>query len=47
VARPAGSDTVMAPCRRQKPHWQARTCSSAAGLVAWSVPRIAPQWHVP
>ncbi len=37
----------MAPCRVQNEHWHARTCSSAAGLVAASVPRIAPQWQVP
>ena len=47
MALPAGSLTVIAPCRVQNEHWHARTCSSAAGLVAASVPRIAPQWQVP
>jgi hypothetical protein len=29
VALPAGSDAVMAPCRVQKEHWQARTCNAS------------------
>ena len=37
----------MAPWRVQKPHWQARSSSSAAGFVASKTARIAPQWQLP
>jgi hypothetical protein len=33
--------------RRQKPHWQARTRVSAAGLLSSSFTRMAPQWQTP
>jgi hypothetical protein len=37
----------MEPWRRQNPHWQARTSSASAGLLAAKAARIAPQWQLP
>src|SRR3569832_438037 len=43
--KPSVSLTVLAPCRRQKPRWQART--GVLSLDARNEAVTLPQWHWP
>src|SRR5213078_2962820 len=46
-ARPAGSEVVRAPCRRQKLQSQARSGSSRGSCSVSSTIAMLPQWQVP
>src|SRR5438067_4263508 len=46
-ARPAGSEIVRAPCRRQKLQSQARSGSSRGSCSVSSTIAMLPQWQVP
>src|SRR5438132_3975255 len=46
-ARPAGSEVVRAPCRRQKLQAQARSGRSRGSCSVSSTIAMFPQWHVP